>query len=549
MSELPNTAELDDNHLDKLRQHFAQRVSHQAQMLLEAWIRLNRSEWNSEALAELEQGCERLAKSAQRFEQGEHAELAEQLHNLFAQVRDNRNRPNSGQIQQLHSLMQQLSKIGMRLLDDQGPVLRPGARKPVYVCLQDQERAERIVQQLKFFGMRAQALDKPSSFQQAITDRHPSLLMMDVDFGGPSLGLSLAQHIQDSRPDRLPIVFYSPEAPDTRTQLAAVRAGGQALLSGNIDPARLLEKLDALTCQTLEEPYRVLIVDDSRAQAMFTEQALNGVGILTYALTEPLKVMDALRNFSPDLIILDMYMPECMGPELARMIRQHERYVSTPIIFLSAEDDLDKQLVAMGEGGDDFLTKPIRPRHLVTTVRHRADRARTLKQRMVCDSLTGLYNHTHTLQLLEDALHRAQQNGEPVSFAMLDIDFFKKINDSHGHPAGDRVIKSLALFLKQRLRRTDSIGRYGGEEFAVIMPDTDSTAALHVLDEIRRRFSDIHHPVPSGEIISTFSAGVATSYDGNDLSAQQLCSFADEALYQAKHGGRNQVCCHTHRGD
>ncbi len=241
LSELPNTAELDENHLDKLRQHFAQRVSHQAQMLLEAWIRLNRSEWHSEALAELEQGCERLAKSAQRFEQGEHVELAEQLHNLFAQVRDNRNRPNSGQIQQLHTLMQQLSKIGMRLLDDQGPVLRPGARKPVYVCLQDQERAERIVQQLKFFGMRAQALDKPSTFQHAISDRHPSLLMMDVDFGGPNLGLSLAQHIQDSRPDRLPIVFYSPQAPDTRTHLAAVRAGGQALLNGNIDPARLLE--------------------------------------------------------------------------------------------------------------------------------------------------------------------------------------------------------------------------------------------------------------------------------------------------------------------
>src|SRR5690606_15462488 len=121
--------------------------------------------------------------------------------------------------------------------------------------------------------------------------------------------------------------------------------------------------------------------------------------------------------FQPDLIILDMYMPECSGPELAKVIRHDDRYVSVPIIYLSAEDDLDKQLDAMSEGGEDFLTKPIKPRHLISTVRNRAARARDLKSRMVRDSLTGLYNHTHTLQLLEDACHRARRESHLVSFA------------------------------------------------------------------------------------------------------------------------------------
>jgi diguanylate cyclase (GGDEF)-like protein len=187
--------------------------------------------------------------------------------------------------------------------------------------------------------------------------------------------------------------------------------------------------------------------------------------------------MAELADFQPDLIILDMYMPACTGTELAKVIRHNDRYVSVPIIYLSAEDDLDKQLDAMSEGGDDFLTKPIKPRHLITTVRNRAARARNLKARMVRDSLTGLYNHTHILQLLEDCSFRARRENKPLSFAMLDIDHFKRVNDSHGHPMGDRVIKSLALFLKQRLRKTDFIGRYGGEEFAIVMPDTDLEAA------------------------------------------------------------------------
>ena len=301
----------------------------------------------------------------------------------------------------------------------------------------------------------------------------------------------------------------------------------------------MLEKIEMLTRVAHYDPFRVLIVDDSRAQAAHTEMVLNGAGIVTRALTAPLSVMAELAEFQPDLIILDMYMPECLGTELAKVIRQHERHVSVPIIYLSAEDDLDKQLDAMSEGGDDFLTKPIKPRHLIATVRNRAARARSLKARMVRDSLTGLYNHTHTLQLLEDASYRARREGQPLAFAMLDIDHFKKVNDSYGHPMGDRVIKSLALFLKQRLRKTDHIGRYGGEEFAVVLPDTDSVAAHKVLEEIRQRFAEIRYPAKPADLACTFSCGIAQL--GADEDATVLARRADEALYRAKHGGRNRV--------
>jgi diguanylate cyclase (GGDEF)-like protein len=122
---------------------------------------------------------------------------------------------------------------------------------------------------------------------------------------------------------------------------------------------------------------------------------------------------------------------------------------------------------------------------------------------------------------------------------MLDIDHFKKVNDTYGHPMGDRVIKSLALFLKQRLRKTDHIGRYGGEEFAVVLPDTNAEAAFKVLDDIRRRFAEIRYPAQPHDLSCTFSCGIAEL--GPDMEIKLLSSQADQALYVAKNGGRNRA--------
>ncbi|WPC05711.1 PleD family two-component system response regulator [Pseudomonas benzenivorans] len=524
---------------DQLKQHFAQRVINQARQVLEVWQRLQRQDWNEARMHELREAALLLQRYAERFDQAEHAQLAEAVGHCMHVAADNHGRLTSELIGELNRLMQQLSRTGLRHGDRFEQTLLPPLRKPVYLALQHLERAEHLAQQLAFFGMSAQPLDSANAFRAAMLERHPAAILMDVNFSGPGAGLHLAAAVQQGLEQKIPLLFCGPEDTDTPTRLTAVRAGGQEFLTGSLDASGLLERIEVLTQVAQYDPYRVLIIDDSRAQATHTERVLNGAGILTRTLTEPIQAMAELAEFQPDLIILDMYMPGCSGTELAKVIRHNDRYVGVPIIYLSAEDDLDKQLDAMSEGGDDFLTKPIKPRHLIATVRNRAARARHLKARMVRDSLTGLYNHTHTLQLLEDARYRAQRDGQPLSFAMLDIDYFKRVNDTYGHPMGDRVIKSLALFLKQRLRKTDHIGRYGGEEFAVVMPGTDARAAQQVIDGIRRRFAEIHYPAHPQDLSCTFSAGIAELRD--DMDGKHLSQQADEALYRAKHGGRNRV--------
>ncbi len=249
--------------------------------------------------------------------------------------------------------------------------------------------------------------------------------------------------------------------------------------------------------------------------------------------------MSALVDFQPDLILMDIYMPECSGVELAKIIRHMESFVTVPIVFLSGEQDVEKQLDAMSLGGDDFLLKPVEPEYLVRSVRIRAKRSRVLRQLTVRDGLTGLLNHTAIEEHLMKETERAQRQDLRIAFAMIDLDHFKRVNDTYGHLVGDRVLRSLARVLQQRLRKTDIIGRYGGEEFAVILLDTDSTHAARILDTVRENFAQIKHRVGYETFTVTFSCGVAMFPEYPTFF--ELHDAADKALYEAKRRGRNQV--------
>ncbi|GGJ97769.1 diguanylate cyclase [Pseudomonas matsuisoli] len=525
--------------LDRLKQHFAQRVVHQARQVLDQWQYVQTTQWTTQTYTDLSEATTLLARYSTRFDQQEHLAIAHAIARRLVVIRENQGRLRSEDISALSQSMQQLSRTGLRQGDRPDQALQLSLRKPVYVGLADREQAERLCRQLNYFGVLALTCDDPQHFHRVMRERHPAVMVLETDFGGVGEGIRLAEDVQKGRERKLPVLFFSHEETDTPTRLAAARAGGEEFYTVTLDAASVLEKVEELTRIAHQEPLRVLIIDDSRAQALHTERVLNSGGIVTSTLLDPIGAMDALAAFQPDLIILDMYMPGCIGTELAKVIRQHERYVSVPIIYLSSEGDLDKQLDAMSEGGDDFLTKPIRPHHLIATVRTRGARARSLNARMVRDSLTGLYNHTHTLQLLEDACLRARRDALPLSFAMLDIDHFKRVNDTYGHPMGDRIIRSLALFLKQRLRKTDHIGRYGGEEFAIVMPYTRGEDALAVIEDIRQRFAAIKHPAQPQDLSCTFSCGIAQWSSGQGAAA--LASDADLSLYRAKHAGRNRV--------
>ena len=193
---------------------------------------------------------------------------------------------------------------------------------------------------------------------------------------------------------------------------------------------------------------------------------------------------------------------------------------------------------ALLKAGDDFITKPISDKSLITTVFARAQRARLLSNALSRDSLTGLLKHADIKEMVAVEQERALRTGKPASVVMLDIDHFKKVNDSYGHAVGDNVIRALANLLRQRLRRVDGIGRYGGEEFLAVLPDCTGAQALQILDEIRKQLSRISFSSEIGDFSVSLSAGVASCIE---MEAGAPIDAADKALYAAKNAGRNNV--------
>ena len=539
-----------ENQREKLKQLFAKRVTTQARVVLDIYQKCHLSAWKEPTrIASLAEAADKLNNFAERFEMPRQQTAASKILELL-KPSNSEQKFDSGFQQSLEKVIQELNECTLRKTDVKSSETanttsspRTFLRTPIYLALNNTDYADRIIHQLNFFGFRALSFTSAEDLVLAAKQDRPETIVADIDFDGSDFsGIETIKDIQECYDVTIPIIYTSDHRDDIEARLMASRNGGEEFFYRAIDPGQLIEKIESYTHSSAQDPYRILVVDDSKSQAKYIENILNRSGMIPSVITDPMQILVTLNDFQPEIIIMDMYMPGCTGMELARVIRQQDKFHSIPIIYLSAEDDVNKQLHAMSLGGDDFLTKPIEPKHLVATLLNRGRRARSLVALMIRDSLTGLFNHTHTLHLLDLEISKARQNNQPLSFVMLDIDHFKKVNDYYGHPIGDRVLKSLSLFLKQRLRKTDHIGRYGGEEFAIVLPNTTERDAKMILNEIRDRFSELPQPADGKIFNVSFSCGIATS---SSQTAQSLCEKADQALYDAKRNGRNTVRCYN----
>jgi len=412
-------------------------------------------------------------------------------------------------------------------------------RKVVYLCEDDPFQLTSLTTQIGCFGFEVAAFQDLDGFYDAVCKSSPDVIVMDmIHPGNRTGGAQIVEKVRSGGGVQVPVVYITSEG-DISSRLAAVRAGCDAYFVKPVNPTDLCQTLQSLTCAEKPDPYRIMIVDDDPQLSGLYGAVLQEAGMETLAVNDPLQTLPHLAEFKPDLILMDMHMPGCNGLELAGVIRQMGAYLSIPIIFLSSETDQDLQCDAKRIGADEFLHKTIKPEHLVSTVAVRAQRMKLLRSLMIRDSMTGLFNHSTTKEYLELNVTRAQRMGENVCFVMIDLDHFKGINDRYGHPTGDRVLVATANLLRQRLRKSDAIGRYGGEEFAVILPGISMTEAVALMDNMRRCFETIRFPVEDGFFTATFSCGVA-SLSSHD-NAEKLCLAADQALYTAKKEGRNRV--------
>ncbi|RZL11163.1 MAG: response regulator [Rubrivivax sp.] len=412
-------------------------------------------------------------------------------------------------------------------------------RPLIHVIEDDIATGESICLTLANFGYRVQYSSHGAAAEAAVRQAPPDALVVDMSLGeGERDGAEVALRLQALLPEPVPVLVITQHR-DFHTQLKAVRAGAVGFFTKPVDLPALESRLEGCFNFRGRAPYRVLIVDDDAHLLRHHELVLRQSGMHVEAESDPARVLDHLQAFLPDVVVMDMHMPGCSGLELARIIRFRDEWLRVPIIYLSAETDLDRQMNAMAQAGDDFLTKPIADHALVAAVHSRAQRARVLSEALARDSLTGLLKHADIKEHVAVEVSRAVRTSKSACVAMIDLDHFKQVNDTHGHGAGDNVIRSMANLLRQRLRRTDLVGRYGGEEFVAIVVDCGAADAMKLLDGIRQHFATLTFMSREGSFHVSFSAGLA-EIQGPE-SVESVLGRADEALYEAKLAGRNQV--------
>ena len=301
---------------------------------------------------------------------------------------------------------------------------------------------------------------------------------------------------------------------------------------------------------------KALIAEDDSISRRMLEAFLGKWGYETSVAREGQEAWERLQpNDAPRLAVLDWMMPGRDGIDICRALRQRKGRPYVYVILLTARGQKEDIVEGLEAGADDYVTKPFDPfelrarlragRRIVELQEQLLQAREALRDLASRDPLTGLWNHGTILGLLRQEVARASRSHSPLAVAMVDVDKFKTINDSYGHPAGDAVLREASHRMRSAMRNYDFLGRYGGDEFLAIIPGCDPEGAADFAESFRARIDRKAVETPEGMIPVTLSLGIAALADLGDVRAETLVRIADAALYRAKVGGRNRVALAT----
>jgi diguanylate cyclase (GGDEF)-like protein len=293
---------------------------------------------------------------------------------------------------------------------------------------------------------------------------------------------------------------------------------------------------------------KILVVDDDVFSANLIDSCLRSAGFMSSYCCDSSKALDTIAAELPDLIVMDVVMPGIDGFDLCRRVRVHPAMQLTPIIFVTRRGDVEQRVAGLEAGGNDYIAKPFEPQELVARVRSHLQRLAALRDMAIRDGLTRCYNHKYFKMRLAQEITRCRRYKNELALALLDVDHFKRINDAHGHPAGDSVLSHLGSLVLASVRSTDVVARYGGDEFGMLFVEAGTKEAnaisARLLERIALHNQQMPHQDESGAtrtLVIPVTVSVGVTGLAPDDTMESLIKRADVALYEAKASGRNQV--------
>jgi diguanylate cyclase (GGDEF)-like protein len=341
--------------------------------------------------------------------------------------------------------------------------------------------------------------------------------------------------------DRPPVLIISNRA-GFLDKVQAITCGADGYYEFPVDWETIMQRLMYLLDRNKPSMYNILSVEDDPDQAAFIKMVLESAGYKVTHIADPRYFEEALLAVQPDLLLLDIMMPNISGFELARYVRADERYATVPILFLSTQNALEAHIESARVGADDHLVKPIAPQLLLSAVASRLERARFIKSLLHRDGLTRLLTHAAFMEEAEAVVAQCKRNPEHLAcLFIVDLDSFSNINQKYGYQTGDRVLTCLSTIMRQRLRQSDRVGRYAGEELIGIVEDLEEYDAIKLVTRLLDDFARIDHKGPDGSVFrSTFSAGLCM-LEPQVMDLERWRRLTEQAVKAAKSAGKNCV--------
>ena len=410
----------------------------------------------------------------------------------------------------------------------------------------------------------------------------PDLILLDIMMPGIS-GYEVTERLKaDPQTKDIPVIMVT-ALDGAEDKLMGLRAGADEFLNKPVGTAELQTRMKSLlrlkdyqdqlkariqsqniftssdirksSLQGKIDLPSILLVEDSDQDAMLIQRYLQEEPYQIHLVKDGEEAVSWAQQEKIDLILLDVFLPGMNGFEVCRHLKEMEQTRSIQIVIITCLGDLESKIRAIELGADDFLVKPLNADEfrvrVNALVKKKAylDRLHanyeTAMHSAITDKLTGLYNHAYFKHFLELEIKRSARQGHSVALIMIDIDDFKHYNDTLGHLAGDEILKEVGHLIRENIRDVDLGVRYGGEEFAVVLPNVDIKGALKTADRIRQLIHShsFPHETPALQEKITVSVGVALCR--SDLRSNlELIQMADSALYKAKREGKNRVCVH-----
>lgn len=418
-----------------------------------------------------------------------------------------------------------------------------GTRK-VYHLTDGSPLACEIDQKLELSGYELSLLDHVDEVVEMIGTFPPHLVVVDAHFLGELDSLGEALRTARSRASHRVAMLALSEHGDLEVRLRAMRAGADAFIPLPAQAGDIMARIAELTESDQTDPYRIMIVEDDRSQAIFAESILRKAGMQTMMVTDPLAVLNDIDGFNPDLILMDLYMPGCSGTELTAIIREREAFVSTPIVFLSGESDTDKHFEALNAGGDDFLSKPIRPKHLISAVTNRLRRARHIRRRAQNqnprDPVTGMYERAHVLDRINAKLAAEEAIAHRGGLLYVDLDDATNLREQVGLIGFDKLLGQIGAFLASHLDASELVTRFGDTSFIVLSPERGANdlaeGSRALVDRVARERFDVdgqHFHIALRIGICPFSANLG--------DAGSMLTAAERAMSDTRRNDRDTV--------